>query len=321
MKADYVIEGGGVKIPGLVGALVALEAKGFEPYRLAGTSAGAIVSAMAAAGYKADKMREIIFNLDLSSLKDRGWFKTIKLFTRLGLHTGDSLEQTMRELLHAKNVQCFGDLKLANDKATHRYKLRVLLSDITNERLVVLPDDAEMYGLDPDKVDVAWAVRASASIPGFFRPVVLDGETYFVDGGLLSNFPIWMFDAEGAPEWPTFGLMLTEERSVNPIDKWPHQYVLALFNTVLTAHDKMFLKPEEYAHRTIRIPVSGVKATDFKIKFDKKKSLYLAGYTAASKFLVDWSWPSYRSWAIRCRQGVYSEEEINAVNKETIKVT
>lgn len=53
------------------------------------------------------------------------------------------------------------------------------------------------------------------SIPVYFEPVRWENpetgkEHIIVDGGLLSNFPVWLFDADGEPDWPTFGLLLVE---------------------------------------------------------------------------------------------------------------
>ena len=47
---DLVLEGGGTKLPGLVGAVEALAASGYDFHRIAGTSAGAIVGSLTAAG-------------------------------------------------------------------------------------------------------------------------------------------------------------------------------------------------------------------------------------------------------------------------------
>ena len=70
----------------------------------------------------------------------------------------------------------------------------VTATDITRGRLLRLPWDYARLGLDPDEQLVADAVRASISIPLFFEPVKL-GDRTLVDGGVLSNFPIEIFDA------------------------------------------------------------------------------------------------------------------------------
>ena len=63
--------------------------------------------------------------------------------------------------------------------------------------MMVLPDDLEKYGVSPDSFPVARALRMSCGIPFFFEPVRLkigSGDTIVVDGGVLSNFPMWIFD-------------------------------------------------------------------------------------------------------------------------------
>jgi NTE family protein len=85
---------------------------------------------------------------------------------------------------------------------------------LTLGQLVQLPWDYEsVYGLDPDKMPVADAVRASMSIPFIFRPLTLTNATTkvtstLVDGGVLSNFPIDSLDRTDGrqPRWPTFGV-------------------------------------------------------------------------------------------------------------------
>ena len=99
-----------------------------------------------------------------------------------------------------------------------RYRLRVIASDVTHRRMLVLPDDAAHLGVNPDELEIARAVRMSMSLPIFFEPVVHEnGETgedhLIVDGGMLSNFPVWLFDRKGQdPRWPTFGLSARRAR-------------------------------------------------------------------------------------------------------------
>ena len=67
--------------------------------------------------------------------------------------------------------------------------------------MLVLPRDAQLLGYAPDELEVAYAVRMSMSIPIFFKPVRVENtqtnhEHVIVDGGMLSNFPVWVFDCE-----------------------------------------------------------------------------------------------------------------------------
>jgi predicted acylesterase/phospholipase RssA len=110
-----------------------------------------------------------------------------------------------------------GDLT-EEERARVRYRLRVIASDVSEGRMLVLPDDIEDYEdedgrpLTRDTFPIARAVRMSMSFPYFFEPVTLrrNGEPHLiVDGGLLSNFPIFLFDGDKPPlrRW-TFGFRL-----------------------------------------------------------------------------------------------------------------
>src|SRR5579864_2704485 len=67
---DAVFEGGGVKGIGLIGALSVVESRGFSWGNVAGTSAGAIVASLVAAGYKATELKQIVGSLNYNSFKD-----------------------------------------------------------------------------------------------------------------------------------------------------------------------------------------------------------------------------------------------------------
>src|SRR5262245_66612813 len=73
-QLDGVFEGGGVRGIGLVGALSVIEEAGYEFVNLAGTSAGAIVSTLIAAGYKAAEIRAIIDGIDFKRMTDDAGF-------------------------------------------------------------------------------------------------------------------------------------------------------------------------------------------------------------------------------------------------------
>src|SRR5207247_10100682 len=84
---------------------------------------------------------------------------------------------------------------------------------VTTHTLLLLPRDAQAIGRDPDDLEVAEAVRMSMSMPVFFEPVTVQAngrDVILVDGGMLSNFPVWVFDSDGVPDWPTFGLKLVD---------------------------------------------------------------------------------------------------------------
>jgi len=312
MKYDAVLEGGGVKIPGLVGALYGLENNGFEPSHLAGTSAGSIVASLRAAGYTPEEMKDILLHLNFNDFLDGNGFgrKAWNIAKHKGIYTGDALFKFMEKLLADKGVHTFKDLlstetdDLLNQK--YRWRLKVFASDVSLERLVTLPDDATLYGMEPDDVSVAWAVRTSMSIPFFFRPVKI-GESYLVDGGLISNFPIWLWDSYNtAPTWPTFGLLLDERdassrQEPNKIGLWPHDFFRAMFRTMMKANDRRFIRPDDFEQRTIKIPIKGVGTVDFDLSAQKKEELFHSGRKATEDFLANWNFDEYVAWATKAR--------------------
>ena len=319
--ADLVFEGGGVKGIGLAGALATLEEREYRPQNIAGTSAGAITAALLSAGYSAAELREIIITLDYRQFQDRAWEDKVPLVERslsmllnLGLYEGDRFLEWMRERLEAKGVRTFADLvhdEFADDPR-YRSRLQVIASDVTTRELLVLPRDARKLGIEPDELDVALAVRMSMSIPVFFEPVRIEnpetGQTHvIVDGGMLSNFPVWLFDCEDGdvPEWPTFGLLLVEPKPELPIGaRLPKakmtghgpgavvDYVKALAQTMMEAHDRLYVAQANYA-RTIPIPTLGVGTTEFDLSRERALALYDSGRWAAEKFLKAWDFEAY----------------------------
>jgi NTE family protein len=316
--ADLVFEGGGVKGIGLAGAYAELTERGFKPKCVAGTSAGAITAALVAAGYSSAELDEILLKLPFADFKDTDLPDRLGLpgqafgvLRDKGIYEGEFLRGWISGLLDAKGVTRFGDI--ADEKAEEprqRHSLKVIASDVTHRRMLVLPDDARHLGIEPDELEIGYAVRMSMSIPIFFEPVIHENpqtgaEHLIVDGGVLSNFPVWLFDAEGRePRWPTFGLMLVEPDPKVPIghrlEGEDHgvkrgsliDYLKSLASTMMAAHDRLYLENATFA-RTIPIPTLGVGTTEFDIKPDRVKLLYDSGRTAASEFLDKWDFDAY----------------------------
>jgi NTE family protein len=312
-KCDAVFEGGGVKGIGLVGAIAATEEMEYKFENVAGTSAGAIVAALVAADYRAAELQEIMKSLDYSQFKDEGLLdkipflgKALSLGFEKGIYEGDYLEDWIREKLAAKDKHTFKDLIMPEykDSPKYRYRLQVIAADISRGRLLVLPQDIKEYAMDPDDLEIARAVRMSMSIPFFFEPETLKhhetGEQcYIVDGGLLSNFPIQLFDDDSPnPPWPTFGYLLAEDpdvmgATVSHKITGPLTLFAALFSTMMEAHDRMYIRNGAFA-RTIMIPTMGVKTTEFDLSAERAERLYQSGVKAAKEFFRVWDFEAYK---------------------------
>jgi len=289
---DGVFSGGGIKGFALIGALQAIEEKGFLFRRLAGTSAGAIISAFIMAGYTSRDIFEMMNELELEHLLDErrtilpaALTKWLCLYWRLGLYKGEKLEKWVETKLKARGIYTFADLP--------PHSLRIIASDLTNGKILVLPDDLPNYGISPKRFSVAKAVRMSCSLPYFFEPVKLKsrGETIVVvDGGVLSNFPIWLFDHEKRPKMrPVLGVKLSPKEEEQPKNEIKNAIDLfgALFETMKDAHDARHIS-RRHEKNIIFLPVKQVVLTEFQLSEETKLELIQLGKEEASKFFGKW---------------------------------
>ncbi len=298
VKVDGVFAGGGVKAFSFIGALRVMEEKGFAFDRVAGTSAGSIIAALVKAGYTSEDLHVLLDELDVESFKDERISllpfpiaKWIHLYFKFGLYRGDALEKWLKKALEKKGIRTFADLPPNS--------LKVVASDLTRGRMLVLPDDLMQYGVIPEKFSVARAVRMSCSIPFFFEPVKLYSRgssrkpSYIVDGGILSNFPIWLFRNGKLKMYrkPVIGFQLTPKISELPRNKMKNAIDMyrALFETMSNAHDLRYID-EEHAKNIVFIPVLDIKATDFELTEEQKKELITLGRKETEEFLRDWSY-------------------------------
>ncbi len=315
MKIDAVFEGGGVKGIGFAGALAEIEKAGYEFENIAGTSAGAIVAALVAVGYTSGEIEYELEKLNYNNFKDRGRFSRIfSIMFKYGMYKGDFFENWIEELLERKGITTFGQLITEYPEEKYKYKLQIIATDITNKRLLILPQDLKHFGLDPNQFSVAKAVRMSMSIPIFFKPIRISDnngkEHVIVDGGVLSNYPIWLLDDNTSnPPWPTFGFKLIEpnNRLLKKGDtsriKNLFNFLKSLISTMLEAHDKLHIsKSKGDFDRTIGIPTTitiqgkekDIKTTDFDITKEESKLLYENGVKTARKFLDTWDFEKWK---------------------------
>lgn len=295
MKVDGVFSGGGVKAFSFIGALELVEERGFEFERVAGTSAGAIIASFIAAGYKSEEIRELFEELNLKKLLDPNTFgsvvpflKWVGLYFKLGLYKGRHLEDWIEEKLAVKGVYTFSDIPAGS--------LKVIASDLTLGRILVLPDDLkQIYDVDPKTFPIAKAVRMSAGIPYFYVPEKLAGrqsqKSLIVDGGLLSNFPLWVFWKSGKKKRPILGMKLSKQLENIPNRKIKNAIGMfhALFLTMMEAHDARYISKKEAAD-IIFIPVENINTTDFKLSDKEKQNLMALGRERTLSFLKNWQY-------------------------------
>jgi len=313
-EADLVLEGGGVKGLGTAGAVMALLDAGYSFPRVAGTSVGALAAAFAAAGVDSAGFRDVLGRLDLRRIPDRRLplplvGESLFLAVRRGAYAGDWIRGWLHRELGELGVRTFGDLRRddpGDDPALttvdHRYRLVVMATDVTHGRLLRLPWDYARFGLDPDEQLVADAVRMSLSIPFYFEPCSLRHRSTgkaatVVDGGVLSNFAIEIFDrTDGRPaRWPTFGVRLLPDLPAGLGDLVPFYGVPMLPSvrlleqvvaTALVGRDQTHLDRPGVRERTMTVDTRGAAITEFGIRDKKRAELIERGAQAARAFLA-----------------------------------
>lgn len=311
VQADLVLEAGGVKGAALVGAVAELGDAGYRFARIAGSSAGAVAAALtaglAAAGEPPGRVAELARQIELRRLPDRRGVArlgppgaALAVLLHDGVYAGRYLRDRLGGLLRELGVATFGDLRLPPDPGgdlppERRYRLVTAAADLSRRRLARLPWDAAAYGLDPDDLPVADAVVASAAIPFVFRPVRLAGAT-LVDGALLSQFPIGLFDRRDGrvPRWPTFGVRLSAHRPPSPRPvRGPLALGRAAVATVLEAGDAPYVDDPCVQRRSIFVDTDHVSPLAFDLPVAGQEALVDQGCRAASAFLATWDFAAY----------------------------
>ncbi|MEG4804379.1 patatin-like phospholipase family protein [Microcoleus sp. ARI1-B5] len=328
--ADAIFEGGGVRGLAFLGALRCCNDLGIRWRKLAGTSAGAITAAVLATDLSMDDLEELLGQLDYSlfltkknsplilngdpadDLQSPAWTLLFLTISRqMGEYSAQPFRQWLEATLSKGHLQTFADVK----KLVKERELKVVISNLTRGEMLVLPDDlrrqdsADSDALyqqlrlqNPEDFSVAEAVRLSMSIPLFFEPGKL-GNDLIVDGGILSNFPLWIYDKQSVgstpavPRWFTFGFRLVDTgiESQVKIDT-PLSMLAAMFRTMMKARDR-YHQREMDKGRVINIDVSeaGVTTTDFHLEGDRKAKLYRLGYLSTKRFFLssNFSWEKH----------------------------
>lgn len=261
-----VFQGGGVKGIALVGALEIIESQGIRFDAVGGASAGAIVASLYAAGYSASEMKIILEGVDFSAFLDSAGWAPWALYRKRGLYRGHKFQKWIHDLLAKKKVKYFKDCNIA---------LRVVATDLTSKKLVVF--DSNSY----PNIEVAEAVRMSMSIPFLFEPKRI-GEHLFVDGGVLSNFPISLFDVN-----ETLGLRFrANSNSINLAPNGIKSYISNMIGAMLDGRDNYDVE-SNVVGGIIEIDPGSISTTQFDLGVKEKEELYEKGVSAASKFFLN----------------------------------
>ncbi len=262
----------------------------------------------------------------------RGLFVCRPFWRTLGFNPGDAFLEWLERILTKLGIETTADLYqrmgALPDDLSYRDgnrlpdeerlpELALVTADVTTETKVVFPKMASMYFAEPDRVSPAQFVRASMSIPYFFRPYRVGGlpdgddaraawnavgyggeipsEVLFMDGGIVSNFPIAVFHSQDVPTAPTLGVKLGADRGAARSTNTPTELGLAIFDAARHAADFEFLyNNPDYRHLVGYIDTGDHHWLNFSISPEDQADLFARGIEAAAGFLKEFDWEEYK---------------------------
>lgn len=282
---NLVFKGGGVLGIAYAGAIKVLEnnnvLQGIE--RVAGTSAGAITAMLVSLRYNADEIKSIVNATSFKSFEDGK--NIFRIFTKYGLYSGDAALSWIQGNITQKGFAAGATFRDFKNKGCR--ELRVFATDLNEMGL-----RAFSFDTTPD-VPVAEAVRASMSIPMFFKAWRFSNNNpdnhIYVDGGMIYNYPIDTFDQGGVPNPETIGCYLANLNKVSKANDLGYNelltYVKLTFETILDAQVINFQNDPEQQKRSIVIDDLGISATNFDLSKDQEDALYNSGIKYATQYL------------------------------------
>ena len=191
MGIGIAFAGGGIRGIAHVGVLKALEENNIKIEAIGGTSAGSIVAALYAMGYKPyyiyvlfKKYAQDIINIGNSSIVNGiGNFVKTKKIGIAGLNDGTLLEKMFNELATRKKMKVVADIKMP---------LIIPAVDIAEAKEYIFTNCAPRNNVNDEyitEISIGKAIRASSSFPAYFCPCEYKNHI-FMDGGVLDNTPI-----------------------------------------------------------------------------------------------------------------------------------
>ncbi len=210
-------------------------------------------------------------------------------------------------------MHAFEERLKAEDQGVTK-ELVIVSSDITHEIKVEFPGMHKMYWGNDFSISPAKYVRASMSVPFFFKPFKIDfnpGQrltiekewfqyikvqkkmepcALLVDGGMLSNFPINVFynPKIPVPRKPTFGIKLEYDDDTAPKDiKSLMGLGGKLISTMRFFYDRDFIIKHDMYQKTVRsIDTGKIHWLNFNLTDEEKIELFFRGALAATLFLA-----------------------------------
>ena len=231
VKIGLALGGGAARGFAHIGVIKVLEAQGIVPDIVVGTSAGAVVGALYAAGNSGFELQKLSFKLDESKISD--WSVPDR-----GVLKGEALQQFVNDAVAQRPIEGL------------KKPFAVVATDLHSGESILFRTG-----------NTGMAVRASATVPGIFRPVSINGHEY-VDGGLSSLIPVRSVRQMGAD------VVIAVDISAHPVNQ-PVRGTLDILLQTFTIMGQNLARYElKEADVVIRPQVGAVGSTDFLARHD-----------------------------------------------------
>jgi NTE family protein len=318
---NLVFEGGGIRGLAYPGALQVLEEKGIikNTERVAGTSAGAVTALMVGLGYNSLEIDSIIYSIKIKQFNDGKSIpgKIMRMKNEYGIFKGDKYERWLGRLIKNKTGNTNTTFLQLHQLHLNNNNFKDVYCTGTNISLQKL---AVFSWLNTPAMQIKTAVHISGCIPVYFKPVAIDSMwneisikkskskyDLYVDGGMINNFPINMFDTcmhGGDPfvcddviyNHQTLGLKLERQDQIQQFEHgftdvapYPvsslNNYLLALNNLLMETLGRKTLNLKNEKGRTIYISYGNIFGKPRNASEREKKFLFKNGVAATEKFL------------------------------------
>ena len=269
-----------------------LKIKGF-----AGTSVGSIMATLLAIGYNSRELKQIMINMDTKKVLDDkiGVIRDMINFVKdYGWAPGNYLYEFMGDLIEKKTGNPdYTFEQLYNDK---NINLVIVGANMNKKKAIYFYSENKNYKNMP----IRKAIRISTCTPFIFEPVELHGNLC-VDGGILDNYPIHVFDGDypGQPEAVlnlckpnvrVLGLNILTDSSAISYEKNKEikidcvaEYAMSFISTFMMVNEKRHMVPS-YWTRTINIKTPDYPITKFTLTLKEKNELYEMGIVNTQNF-------------------------------------
>jgi NTE family protein len=229
-----------------IGVIKALESQGIFPNLVVGTSAGSVIAALYASGYRGTELQKIALSLDEAAITD--W--ALPFSGRFGgMIKGDALQAMVNRLIKNQTIE------------NMPMPLGIVGTDLQTGNGVLF-----------QRGDTGQAVRASCSIPGVFQPTIIQGREY-VDGGLVSPVPVRYAKQMGAD------IVIAVNISTEPSSQDSSGSLGILLHTTSIMGKSINTFELDLAQVVIQPELKGMRSTDFK----SRNAAILAGEEATFK--------------------------------------